>query len=211
MGADNPNVLDDSVKTVRLQFSFSNQSIVPRRLRQMEPETPKDRACRKGEGQDLLAGIMFIDKFENVSLLEFVAQLEAAGYRLVDACYQRRVKDDGSRYPMVRYMFAKPDQETGPNHWLKQPDVRGPLRQMCEQAMWRVRGYLNRFFENGKEVPGAYAMSLNFEARKPLAEPSGKPVCVWQKDAEGNRVGSEPLPIKPSFVLSIQENAVLLK
>ena len=202
--------IDGSVRLVALQFSFSNINIVPEILQERELDTTADRNERKArEG----SGEMVIMSTENSSLVKFLNDLEASGYELVDAFYQPRVHPKNPRilYSMVRFLFARREYVDLSDEFRKTRDVTyAELRKICEQAMWRVRAYLNPCFKDNEEVPGQHALSVNLEGRKPLFLPDGQPVVVWQKDEEGNRVGDAPLPLKPDHSLRIVDEVVQL-
>lgn len=203
-----------SVRLISFQFSFSNPRIVPHSLKQLEREgeTLEKRNERKErEG----SGSMIIEPTENCSLVEFLDNLEEAGYEMVDAFYQSRVdpKDPCGRrmYHMMRFLFARREYVDLSDEFKKVQDtIRAELREICAQAMWRVRVFRNPFFKKGEEIPGQHALSINLEARKPLFCPDGQPVTVWQKDEDGRRVGDKPIPIKPDHCLRIKDNAVQL-
>jgi hypothetical protein len=201
--------LDDSVRLVSMQFSFSNINVVPTSVKKLELEMLEERNERKtykGNGE------VIIKPIENVSLVEFLDNLEV-GYELVDAFYQPRIdpKDPrGNRiYHMVRFLFARRKYvELSDEFKEVRSTIHAELRKICEQAMWRVRAFLNPFFMDDEEVLGQRALSINLEARKPLFHPDGQLVMVWQKDERGNRVGETPFPLKPDYYLRIEDNVV---
>jgi hypothetical protein len=186
-----------------MQFSFSNINVVPTSVKKLELEMLEERNERKtykGNGE------VIIKPIENVSLVEFLDNLEV-GYELVDAFYQPRIdpKDPrGNRiYHMVRFLFARRKYVKLSDEFKEvRSTIYAELRKICEQAMWRVRAFLNPFFMDDEEVLGQRALSINLEARKPLFHPDGQPVTVWQKDERGNRVGETPFPLKPDYYLT---------
>ena len=202
--------LDGSTRLISMQFSFSNINIVPKLLKERELETLEDcneRRSREGNGE------IVITPTENSFLIEFLNDLEISGYELVDAFYQPRVHPKNSRiiYHMVRFLFARREYVDISEEFKKVRDtISVELRKICEQAMWRVRAYINPYFVNNEEVFGDYALSINLEGRNPLFLPDGQPVVVWQKDGEGNRVGDAPLPLKIVHNLRIVNKVVQL-
>lgn len=203
--------LDSFVRLIALQFSFSNPDVIPASVKRLDRETPEERNERKKHSN----GTLVIEPTENCSLVDFLGELEAAGYEMVDAFYKERIdpKDPYGRrtYHMVRYLFARREFVDLSEEFKAVRDVNSrELRSICEVAMWRVRALLNPFFKDGEEIPGQRAVSINLESRKPLFRPDGQPVTVWQKDESGNRLGEAPLPLKPDHCLRIEENAVRL-
>ena len=134
---------------------------------------------------------------------------------MVDSFYKERIdaKDPrGKRsYHMVRFLFARREFVELSDEFKKVRGViRAELQSICESAMWRVRAFSNPFYKNGEEIPDQRAVSVNLEARQPLFRPDGQPVTVWQKDADGKRVGDAPLPLKADYCLRIVGDAVQL-
>ena len=196
--------LNSSVRMVTLQFSFSNPDAVPQTVKRSEQETPDERNERKSHS----SGVMVIKPTERCSIAEFLGELEAAGYEIVDAFYKERInaKDPHRErvYHMVRFLFARRELVNLSDEFKKMRDnVRIALSEMCRVALWRVRVFSNPFYKNGEEILDQRAVIINLEARKPLFHPDGQPVIVWQKDKNGERVGDAPLPLKPDYYLRI--------
>lgn len=203
--------LNGTVRLVILQFSFSNPDVIPATVKRQHRETPEERAVRKSHP----SGVMVIEPTKKCSLVEFLGELEAAGYEMVDAFYKERIdaKDPrGKRtYHTVRFLFARREFVELSDEFKKVRDViRAELQSICESAIWRVRSFSNPFYKNGEEVPGQRAVSINLEARQPLFRPDGQPVTVWQKDENGKRVGDAPIPLKADYCLRIAGDAVQL-
>lgn len=203
--------LNGTVRLVALQFSFSNPDAIPATVKRQSRETPEERVVRKGYS----SGVMVIEPTEKCSLVEFLGQLEVAGYEMVDGFYKERIdaKDPHNKrtYHMVRFLFARHEFVELSDEFKKVRDViRAELRSICESAMWRVRSFSNPFYKNGEEIPDQRAVSVNLEARQPLFRPDGQPVTVWQKDENGKRVGDAPLPLKADYCLRIVGDAVSL-
>lgn len=192
---------------IALQFSFSNQNVIPSGIRNLERETGDGREERKNH----CTGTQVVEPILNCDLANFPANLEAAGYELVGAHCQERIDAKGriGKYWMVRFVFVRREFVIPSDEFRK---VRGIVRlglmEMCRVAMWRVRIFSNPFFQNGEEVSGQRAISINMEARRPLYCPDGQPVTVWQKDEYGDRVGDAPLPIQPDFHLRLQDGKI---
>ena len=203
--------LNGTVRLVALQFSFSNPDTIPATVKCQERETPEERVERKSHS----SGVMVIEPTEKCSLVEFLGELEAAGYDMVDGFYKERIdaKDPGNKrtYHMVRFFFARREFAELFNEFRTVRDnIRIELQNMCESALWRVRSFSNPFYRKGEGVFNQRAISINLEARQPLFRPDGQPVTVWQKDENGKRMGDAPLPIKADYCLRIVGDAVNL-
>ncbi len=203
--------LDNSVRLVALQFSFSNPNAVPQVVKRAERETPDEWNERKSRA----SGTMVVEPTENCSIVEFLGELEAAGYEMVDAFYKERIdpKDPWGRrtYRVVCFLFARHEfVDLSVEFKGVRDDVRAALTEMCRVAMWRVRVFSNPFYQNGLEVPDQRAVSINLKARQPLFRLDGQPVTVWQKDERGKRIGDAPLPLKPRCCLRLVSDAVQL-
>lgn len=204
--------LDDTVRQVALQFSFSNSAAIPASVKRLDKETTEGRVERKSRS----SGVMVIEPTKKCSLVDFFGDIEAAGYEMVDAFYQERIKGKDPHnkrrtYHMVRFVFARGEFVKLSDEFKKVRDIiRIELRSICESAMWRIRAFSNPFYKNHEEIPGQRAVSINLEARQPFLRPDGQPVTVWQKDEKGERVGDAPLPLKANCYLRIVDDNVRL-
>lgn len=203
--------LNGSVRLVAIQFSFSNPDVIPSSVKRLNRETQEERVERKNHS----SGVVVIEPTEKCSSVEFLGELEAAGYEMVDAFYKERIDPKDPRgkrtYHMVRFLFARHKFVELSDEFKKVRDViRAELRSICESAMWRVRSFSNPFYKNGEEIPDQRTVSINLEVRQPLFRPDGQPVTVWQKDENGERVGDAPLPLKASYCLHIVDDAIQL-
>lgn len=203
--------LGASVRLVTLQFSFSNPDAIPAGVKQREQETAEERVERKSRS----TGTMIMEPTKGVSLAGFLDELEATGYALADAFCKERLdaKDPSGRrtYHVVRFTFVRHEFVNISEEFRKVQDaILAELQEMCHAAFWRVRMFLNPFYQKGDEVADQRALSINMEARQPRFLPDGQPVLVWQKDGQGQRVGDAPAPIKPDHHLRLMQNAVQL-
>lgn len=201
--------LNSSIRLVIFQFIFSNPNVVPPLIKQLKKEKEtleeqKKRKARKAKGTMLIES-------PNCSFVGFFEELEKYGYKMVDTFYQPRIdpKDShGKRiYHMVRSIFARHEYVELSDElmkvWNACNGIHAELQDLCTQAMWQIRIFLNPFFDNGEEIPGQHALNINIAARKPLFYPDGQPVTAWQKNKDGRRVGKTPLPIEPDNYLRI--------
>lgn len=194
-----------SARLVSLQFSFSNPAVIPPSVKHQ----PQEREEARNERKSRATGKLIIEPTEDVSLKWFIRELEGAGYEMIDAFYQERINPKGQPYGkatfhMVRFVFAPKEHVNLSEEFRQIQEVlRAELTDICQKAIWRVRAFANPFYQNGEEIPGQFAWSINFESRKPLFRPDGKPVTIWQKDEDGKRVGESPQPLKPKFWLML--------
>lgn len=194
--------MEKLAKLVTLQFSFSNRDVVPCGLKQKPRETIEDSVRRHGDGN----GEVLIPPTEKCSLSPILGGLEREGYGLVDAHYQQRVdgKDPYGRrtFHMVRFTFilgASPSFA-----------ARNALEEMVSTAFWRVRAYSNPFFQNGKEIQGESALSINLEARVPLFHANGEPVLARPSGKMGKLLDEKPEPLRAAYTLRFQEGTAVL-
>lgn len=204
-------VLDDTVRLVILQFSFTNPDAIPPSVKRLDSETHKEHVERRARS----SGVMVIEPTEKCSIVEFLCELETEGYKMVDALYKERIdpKDPrGNRiYHMVRFTFAGRKFVEMSDEFRGIYDViRAELDCICKQAMWRIRAFNNPFYANGEEDFLYRALSINIEARQPLFQSDGQTVKVWQKDKDGRRVGDAPLPLKADYALRIKNGVIRL-
>lgn len=205
--------LNDSVRLIVLQFSFSNSDVIPisvKRLNQ-ETETKEERLERKSHS----SGVMVIEPTLNCSLEKFLEEIEGSGYELVDGLYKERLDGKDLRgkrkYHMVRFVFVRSRFSEISEEFMKvRKEIRKELQAFCESAMWRVRIFRNPFYKNGEEVQEFDALSINLEARSPRFLPNGQMVTVWQKDEYGRRVGDAPLPITADHLLRVVGDTISL-
>lgn len=201
------------IPLVVFQFSFSNPDIVPASIKRRLPkETVAGREERKRVASERPDPVM-IEPIERIGLADFVGYLEVAGYELVDAVYQPRIRDGAVKgfttYNMVRFLFARHENaEPSSEFEVDREEVRAGLQKMVTDAAWRVRAYVKPFFKNGEPVPDRGVVSIHPEARYALVQPNGKPVVAWQKDAEGNRIGDAPVPLKPDYILRLEDGVI---
>ena len=189
---------------ITMQFSFSNPKAVPKSVfGMMKKETPEESSERKQRA----TGKIFIEPTKKCQVRDVVTDLADQGYILIEAFHQERYDPKKPLFPYhaVRFVFVHQDffEENKSNKEFegKKPEVLRDLAQMCEIALWSVRGFDNPFFQNDVEIKGQRAISINLEARTPLFHPDSTPVLVWEKDAQGNKIGDGPKPIKPTGAL----------
>ena len=203
---------DSSIRITVLQFRFSSFSAIPIAAKRLLRKSAKKQQRRGNKP----TGFEVIEPTAGCSLLELPGELEEAGYELVDAFCEERVDGNDPRnertYYVVRFVFARHEFAANISEAFKaaRDRIRIALSEICGTSMWRTRSFSNPFYENGKEVDGQRAVSINLDMRTPLFQPDGKPVMVWQKDGKGNRVGVVPIPLVPECELSAYDGILRL-
>lgn len=208
MGKEDSIKLSSSVEIIIVQFSFKNREKVPSGLRQVSKETQTEReqrTCRPNKG------IRIINPTEKTEI-SILDGLEKAGYELVDAFFKPRIDPkDIEPYQMVRFTFrskgtAKPSWEFK----RKKDENRKEMESMCYFSLWRVRGFLNPYFQNEEVVAGKNMVSINLEALTPRYNKDGTPFIEWLRDAGGKKVGENANPITPNKKLIVEDNVLKL-
>jgi hypothetical protein len=177
-----------NVLLVTVQFSFSNKKAVPAfAARLMRTETSTESEVRRRRR----SGTMVIQPTEHVSLAELLQGLDTTGYLLTDAVYQERVdqRDPRKTFNMIRFEFCRSDwavinPDIDEAQW--ELAVEG-LKELCGQAIWRARAFLNPFYWDGRECADRHSISINLESRVPLRNPDGSPVLIWSLNEYGDR------------------------
>jgi hypothetical protein len=192
---------DGNTRLVLVQISCSNAEAVPSRLKHL----PRNSSKKLDQGRQV-NGVQVIAPTMNCDTLPFLDQLVREGYQLVDASYQTPIdkKDPNKkrRYHKLSFTFAPAQFVDISNEFRAvRESIMDDLEEMCDAAMWRVRAYSNPFLENGVPVEGQQALSVNLEARVPLFQADGNPVKRWMRDAEGKKIGTEPVDLTPDFGL----------
>lgn len=197
---------------ISLQFSFTNLDAIPQFLEDLPEENTENAVARRqlnnrGTGTDLTNG-QFLKKM--VDLRQLPIQLLRTNYELIGAWKQQRLHtkagySQNKPYWMIRFRFrhkngiAECRSKMGEPAWEmlqeNRPILLGELVTICSLAFWQMRAWRNPYYRDGIPLPNAYAISLNFEGRKPLYE--------WDPPRE---LGDHDLPpqFKPDAVFNIQ-------
>ena len=183
---------------VTLQFNCRDEKIIPRSIKRIEREGLESSDQRKNRH----SGQILIQTAEPISLEALVSDLAGQDYLLVGALgQQRRDQRDPTRmYYMSRFSFAQPDAtKRGFDDFVQvRPQIIADLQRIIDQAIWQMRAYDNPYFREGVEVAGERMLSLNFDARLLLRQADNQPVCRWVKNAQGQRIGDRPVPLRAS-------------
>ena len=116
-------VLDSNVKKVLLQFFLSSPGLIPAAVKCRETKTRERRELK----QDDYA----FEPTNNCSIGDFPAELEIAGYKLIDAFWQQREGRAG-RYYVVRFTFFRFSRTPA------ETSLREALQKMVSNTLWRV-------------------------------------------------------------------------
>ena len=205
--------LNNSVRLISFQFSFSNRKLVPAIFQKIKKgtETVNMRKGRKGRK---VSGKMLLPPTMNCFLGKIFNDLEDS-YALVNVFCQNRIdpKDPEAVniYYAVRFTFARNEFAEPSSDFIKmRRSFYQEFKIFVIHAMWRARAYLNPFFQNEKNLDGQFVLSINLEARTPLTYPDGNRVAVWKKDPKGKKIGDGPIPIKPDYFLRTKNNKLAL-
>jgi hypothetical protein len=200
-------------REISLQFSFTKPEAIPQFLEDL-PEESSDTALvrqersAKGAGIDLTNGGQFRGKM--VDLRELPARILQTNYELVGVWKQQRLQTkqgwaQNKPYWMIRFRFRHKNtvadyrSKLGEQAWQdmveKRPMLIGELVTICSLSFWQMRAWRNPWYQDGKELPGVHAISLNFEGRQPLYE--------WDPP---KRLGDEDLPpqFEPDIIFNIE-------
>lgn len=194
-----------AVGGVGVQFSFKHEKSVPEILRSLEEdsETVEERLLRKSVNN----GYLVFDYAANVDASDLPAILAKIGFAMAGAFYQRRPDAKrGKQYSTVRFTFCRPDIVNA-----DVPEaIKDAMNSMFSGTIWRMRGYINPVCnKKGEAIPGEFKAMICFEARTPLSH-DGKPVMVYDRDADGERVEGSGRPLKADRRLVMDGNRIIL-
>jgi len=200
--------LTDKTRLIVVQLIFSNPEAIPRTVDTRPDETQTEALNRVF----LPTTPMVIPPLSGCSLGEFEDSLEREGYILVDAFHKTRVNVElgaRERYETVRYIWARREfAEVTEDFRKKRPHISQEFSRIMKGTMWTVKAHINPFFVNGMSVPEQEVLTVVLAKRQPLFQPDGKPITVWQRDRNGQRVGTAPQPIRPFSSLVVQDGDV---
>ena len=178
--------IGQSVRTVGLQFRFTNEALVPAFIRSLP--------AQQGSRSSPPTGQEFVTPTQNVGVADVLGELEGIGYVLVDSFYQPKpARGGGKPAYIVRFVFARTEFANPAAGFLKIKDqVRLMLGAMIEDSMWATQAYVNPLFVDNELIEGEFAVMVNMTARNPLVQPNGQPILVWpkgvRKDDPSNKV-----------------------
>lgn len=200
-------LLEGTLRIISLRFKVNNLNLVPQGIREkvLRSETPAEFAARKefkAEGEECILPT------KDVSCAQFINNLAASGYIMIDAFFQVL----NPKYIIVRFDFVILEHFLPSDGFSQGAKVKAEigLRNMAEQNMWRIQAYLNSFFFEGYEIKDQYGLAINLGGRKPLFDKNHMPVLVWEKDEQGERVGEAPVELRPKLFLQIQGDEIAI-
>ncbi|MCE9642768.1 MAG: hypothetical protein K8Q97_00425 [Candidatus Andersenbacteria bacterium] len=173
--------IGQSVRTVGLQFRFTNEALIPALIRALP--------AQQGSRSNSATGQEFITPTQDVGVADALAELDGLGYVLVDAFYQPRPASGGGKPAyIVRFVFARKEfAEPKPAFINIRDQVRLMLGAMLQESMWATQAYINPLFVDHELVEGEFAVMVNMTARTPLIDPAtGRSIMVWPR---GERSG----------------------
>ncbi len=199
--------LDANVKAIMLQFRTKNENLLPRSLPRLGMETEAEKAVRQSRS----GGKQFIAPTKNVSLIEFIPELEAARYVLVGGSIKSRQNKVHGIYYYIRFVYV-PYDNVSP----EKRDEAGALRNNYFPALlklcmdgWSLEAYNNPDVVDGSELCSARALSLNLTDRFPYYYGHDGDRIMVHKKVDGVKVG-DPVPLGPDHQLKIVEEKIAL-
>ena len=193
-----------SVRTVGLQFRFTNEALIPAFIRSLP--------AQQGSRSSPAAGQEFITPTQNVGVADALAELDGLGYVLVDAFYQPRPASGGGKPAyIVRFVFARKEfAEPKPAFINIRDQVRLMLRAMLQESMWATQAYINPLFVDHELVEGEFAIMVNMTARNPLVQPNGQPIMVWPKGPRRDHLAQQKIPMTAETELHFLRDSIEL-
>lgn len=200
-----PIRLNANDRLLMVQFDLTNYEALPFSLPKLEKETLEESRKRRSAAKISAIKTRLLDLQKKIFAAYVPISLYTSGYVLVDARLQERVDKkstiiyyDAIRYTFVRKEFEKRDDENLKKFLPFRGIHYAGLQELCELALWKkIRIYRNPFYDNGTEIPGQHAISLNLDGREPLFE-SSKSARTYTPE------------IKPDFQLVIANDCLML-
>jgi len=149
----------------------------------------------------------------NIDAQPILEGLGMSGYKLIGACWEERKDLGGKLYYLIKFTFVLPNHEgVEENSTLKRE-----VEKMIVSALWRVRAFINPFYEENQIIEGRRSISINLDGRKPLRHEEhkkgkdnfvvGEPVMVQLKDEYGELL-EDKIPVSPARKLVIVNNKI---
>ena len=200
-------LMGGAVRLISLRFAFSNSKIIPECVREkISTRLPSSFL----QEQPNVQGVMFLDPVEKVGCLPFLRDLKGRDYILVDSFYEAKKRTHGKEYFLVRFDFASLDYAYTDDRFDREqrPKLEKALYNLFRESMWRVRAFLNPFYEEGQILENQCAISINLEARYPLFDKFGQRCREWEKDEFGQPTGDAPVKVHPKLFLRIKKGDI---
>jgi len=199
---------------VCLQFSFSNEGLVPDSIWKLLPgkwdrhETREESSVRRNAS----LGETVMPAVERLDVSALAGQLRRVGYELVDVVHEERknpvsADEDGTWkfFTMLRYVFARPEIANPTDEFITlRPELLLDLDLLLKNAYWRMRPMRNQA-DTDAVFAGEDAVTLRLEARVQAWDKFGKPEVRWLKDqSTGER--TTKVRLEPNKVFSLLRN-----
>jgi hypothetical protein len=200
------DLLEGTLRIVSLRFRVNNLKLVPQGIREkVHNETPSQFIARQSSRA---AGEECIAPTKDVSCAQFLNDLTATGYVMIDAFFQVL----NPKYIIVRFDFVILEHFLPSDEFSQGAKIKAEigLRNLAEKNMWRIQAYLNPFFFEGYEIDDQYGLAINLDSRKPLVDKNGQTILVWEKDEQRERVGEAPIELRPKLFLQIQDDEIVI-
>ncbi len=158
-----------SSRFVGMQFTLPLEA-VPIFVKKLPFETPEQFNDRM---EKRLPGKSIAGPFKNASVAEFPGQVEAAGYQMISAVYEKRpVLQDPTGQKirhMVRFTFCRDEFVNISDEFKKIRDtLRLELMGICDSAVWQIQAYTNLIYQTD-----GYSMIVKINNRKPYSNGTG--------------------------------------
>ncbi len=211
-------MLDQEVRGVMFCFNLSSTKLVSKGLRWTTAESDPPHSVGKADfpDSDARAERQFLRSGANVDLAGFVDELHAAGFVMTSAegrtknlAYAKEGVAWSKTHHRVRFIFHRESLEypleSSMATYLKLHGE-SALTRLSKESMWSIEGFRNPL--RGEEGTG---ISLQCSNRTPLYLRPGVPCVRWQKDANGERIGNEPIPVTPRAYLRLVEGRIIVE
>lgn len=190
-----------------VQFALNNFEALPFSLSEKETETKQESKQRRTQSRKNAASTRLAEQQGKIFAVYMPVSLHENDYSMVNAEYQERIDKKMSaisyhsvRYTFVRKVFEKKSDSSFQEFLLWRGIHGAGMQELCELAIWgKIRVYRNPFYENGVEIPGHHAVSINLDARKPLYESTHSALTFTPDNAN-----------KPDHLLVVVRNSLIL-
>ena len=177
-------IIDGSTQLVVLQFSFSNNNMVPPWIPEEESETFSEHKRRKNFS---VKGEKIINEIQDIDVSNVFNDLVCLNFIIINAFCKKREDVKSKLFPhggrrkywMVRYTLARSFEAKNISNEFKNilnNEIKESLLKILSDP-WRVRAFKNPWFENGEIIENKHQVSINMEVRNPNVSPKYK-LCI---------------------------------
>jgi hypothetical protein len=160
--------LDKSLGLIIIQLRLDSLYGVSNLIKEIPPKTDYQRVVRQnlndGVGKRVIAG--------NISIIHLLNNLQRHCYYLVSATSQKRFKQNGNRYFLVRYVFADHMNDNA-NFDFKEirNEILSNLKRACVNTIWLGDVFLNPLYQENKVVEGMDTICIDLSLHKDIRRP----------------------------------------